>query len=76
MCLTIPGMITKIDGETAEIITGSFIKTANITMIDNAAVGDYVIVQQGFAIEKIDRKSAQESLEIIKRQIELTEGKA
>ncbi len=75
MCYAIPARITDIAGETATLDYGGITKTANISLIDHAAVGDYVLVHAGFAIERLDKKSAEESLAIIRRQIELTEGK-
>jgi len=34
--------------------------------VDNAALGDYVIVHAGFAIHKIDEAQAMESLRILR----------
>ena len=35
----------------------------------NAKIGDYVIVHTGYAIEKLDRKEAEETLRILRRLI-------
>ncbi len=78
MCYAIPAKILKIDknsvdGATATLDYGGITKTANISLIDNPQIGDYVLIHAGFAIEKLNKKSAEESLAIIRRQIGLTE---
>ncbi|TRZ57000.1 MAG: HypC/HybG/HupF family hydrogenase formation chaperone [Rhodocyclaceae bacterium] len=36
----------------------------DISLIEEAAIGDYVIVHAGFAIEKLDREEADERLNL------------
>jgi len=38
----------------------------SLDLIDNANVGDYVLVHAGFAIEKMDASTAQESIRLRK----------
>ena len=73
MCYAIPARILEIDGEDAKVDYGGITKEIKINLLDNPKIDDYVLIHAGFAIEKLDRKSAEESLEIIRRQIELTE---
>lgn len=75
MCYAIPAKILTIgkDGFTSDVDYGGVIKTINLALIDNPSVGDYVLIHAGFGIEKIDKKSAEESLQIIRNQIEETE---
>ena len=65
MCLGIPMEITKIEGEFAQVQSAGLRRRANIQMLSNLKVGDYVIVHAGFAIEKIDARMAKETLKII-----------
>ncbi len=59
MCLAIPGKIKKIfDNNTAEIEIGWFVKNASFDLIPQVAVGDYVLLHAGFAIEVIDQEEA------------------
>ncbi|MFH1721293.1 MAG: HypC/HybG/HupF family hydrogenase formation chaperone [Candidatus Altiarchaeota archaeon] len=67
MCYAIPGKIIKIDGKSAKIDYEGVTKSANIQLIDGAKIGDYVLVHAGFAIEKLDQKSAEETLEIVRK---------
>jgi len=65
MCLAIPMKIIKTSGEFAEVESGRLRRKANIAMIPRAAVGDYVMVHAGFAIEIMDQKRAEQTLRLI-----------
>jgi hydrogenase expression/formation protein HypC len=41
-------------------------RRASLLLVEDAAVGDYVIVHAGFALHKIDEAAALESLKILK----------
>lgn len=73
MCLGIPGKVISIEGEHAEIDYGGVIKRANISLV-TPSIGEYVIVHAGFAIEKLDVKEAEASLEIWNQLITGREG--
>ncbi len=63
MCLAIPGKVKKISNDhTAEIEIGGIVKKANLDLIPQVAVGDYVLLHAGFAIEVIDQEEALEIL--------------
>jgi hydrogenase expression/formation protein HypC len=65
MCLAIPGKIKKILGQKAIIDYNGLKKEANISLVD-VKVNDYVIVHAGFAIEKLTKKEAKETLTYFK----------
>lgn len=66
MCLGIPMKILSKNGERAVVALGGTKREINIALIGDAKAGDYVIVHAGFAIEKLDQKRAEETLEILK----------
>ena len=71
MCLAIPGKVIEIDKnkEHASIDYGDGTKrNANITLVD-VKVGDYVLVHAGFAIEVLDEKEAQETLDLFREML-------
>ncbi len=76
MCLAVPGRVIKIDGDNAEIDFGGITRKANISLVE-AEKGDYVIVHAGYAIQLMDEKEAQESLdawdEVMKAQEKMKE---
>ncbi len=67
MCLAIPVKIVKINGTLAEVEMEGVGRQADIRLVDNVAVGDYVLIHAGFAIEKIDEKEAKETLKLLKQ---------
>jgi hydrogenase expression/formation protein HypC len=66
MCLSIPVKIISIDGSMAEVSAGGTLFKAGIHMIENARVGDYVLLHAGFAIQKISEEEAEETLKLLR----------
>lgn len=66
MCLAIPSKIVKIDNGVGTIDVDGVQRTASLLLVEDAVVGDYVIVHAGFALHKIDEADAMESLRILK----------
>ncbi len=67
MCLTIPGRIASVEGETPEtrsaIVDYSGIrKRVHLVYLPEARPGDYVLVHAGFATEVIPEAEALEAL--------------
>ncbi|HSO82855.1 HypC/HybG/HupF family hydrogenase formation chaperone [Thiocapsa sp.] len=67
MCLAIPARITSIDvaADTAKVALGPVCKEISLALIEDAVVGDYVLVHVGYALNKISEEEAQRTLEII-----------
>lgn len=65
MCLSIPVKIMAIEGDYATVSFGGNSYKAGLQLTDNLKVGDYVLLHAGFAIQKIDRKEAEETLRLI-----------
>ncbi|MGD8702085.1 MAG: HypC/HybG/HupF family hydrogenase formation chaperone [Desulfosarcina sp.] len=66
MCLAIPSKITQIDNDMATIDVDGVKRSASLMLLEDAAVGDYVIVHAGFAIKKLDEASAMETIRLLK----------
>ncbi len=66
MCLAIPSKIVKIENGVGTIDVDGVRRTASLLLVEDAVVGDYVIVHAGFALQKIDEAGSMESLRIIK----------
>ncbi len=66
MCLAVPGRVLSVeqrDGTTmAEVDFGGLRKEVCLEYIPDAQIGEYVIVHVGFAIQRLDEKSAQDTL--------------
>ena len=64
MCLAIPGEIVEIEDSHATVDFGGARSKVNTILIPDVKAGDYVIVHVGFAIQKLDRAEAMESLKL------------
>jgi len=73
MCLAIPSKIVAIDQGMATIDVDGVTRRASLLLVEDAAVGDWVIVHAGFALHKIDETVARESLDILKMTAALVE---
>ena len=73
MCLAIPSRIERIKDNIAVIDVDGLKRTVSLLLLEDAKVGDYVIVHAGFALHKIDEAVAMESLEILREAASLVE---
>lgn len=66
MCLAVPAKILKIQSEDIALCDFNGVeKEVNVALIDNPVIGDWVIVHVGFALNRIDEKEAQTTLEML-----------
>ena len=73
MCLAVPSKITKIENGIGTIDVDGVKRTASLLLVEDAKVGDYVIVHAGFALHKIDEMAAMETLNILKEAAALVD---
>ena len=66
MCLAIPAKVIAMDNGMATIDMEGTQREVSTLLIEDLALGDYVIVHAGFAIHKIDETEAQESLKVLR----------
>ena len=63
MCLAIPARnIELLDGDQCRVELGGVRKEISLALVDDAAVGDYVIVHVGYALTKLDPEEAAQTL--------------
>ncbi len=63
MCLAIPARIEELTGaETALVSLNGVRKEISLALVDDAAVGDYVIVHVGYALSRLDEEEALKTL--------------
>lgn len=75
MCLAIPMKVKTINGSEAVAEVGGVEYRANLTILPDVNVGDYIIVHAGFAIEKLDEAAALETLQIWQDIADFNQGK-
>ena len=63
MCLAIPACVEQLVGIDAAIVNlGGVRKEISLALVDDVAIGDYVIVHVGYALQKLDQEEAQRTL--------------
>lgn len=64
MCLAIPAKVIEVQGDIAKVDFGEkVLRDVNVMLVD-ARVGEYVLVHAGYAIQVVDRKAAEETLQL------------
>jgi hydrogenase expression/formation protein HypC len=63
MCLAIPARIVEmLQGDQCRVDLGGVRKEISLALLDDAQVGDYVIVHVGYALSKLDVDEAERTL--------------
>jgi hydrogenase expression/formation protein HypC len=63
MCLAIPVKVVELlEGDQATVDVGGVRKAISLALVDGIAVGDYVILHVGYAIQKLDPEEAEKTL--------------
>jgi len=63
MCLAIPACVEQlVAGDSAIVNLGGVRKEVSLALVEGIAVGDYVIVHVGFALQKLDPEEAAQTL--------------
>ncbi len=73
MCLSIPSKVTKIDENNMATVEAFGVKReVTLDLIEeDVNVGDYILIHVGYAMSKIDEKSALESLKVYEQMLEV-----
>ena len=73
MCLGIPMKVTDIQGDMADAEAMGVVRKISLFLLaGDVKVGDYVLVHTGFAISKVDRDEALETLKLIEEVAKLS----
>ena len=54
--------LAEIEGELGKVELGGTVREVGLQLMEGLAVGDYVLVHAGFAIQKVDRDEAEATL--------------
>ena len=66
MCLAIPAKVISVEWPSAVVAIENVEYKASLLLLEDVAVGDYVMLHAGFAIEKVDPEEAAETLRLLK----------
>lgn len=70
MCLAVPGRILSVEGADPLLRSGrvdfsGVVKDVNLAFVPDAAIGDYVLVHVGIALQVIDEAEARQVFEYL-----------
>jgi hydrogenase expression/formation protein HypC len=68
MCLGIPGEVIELHADhLATVAVNGVQRDISVGLLDQVAVGDWVLVHVGFALAKIDEREAAETLDQVQK---------
>jgi hydrogenase expression/formation protein HypC len=67
MCLAVPMRVTSINGQVGRVNASGAELEVSFELVDDVALGDYVLVHAGFAIARLSEEDANETLAILAR---------
>ena len=63
MCLAMPARVVELrEGDLAVVDLAGVKKEISLALVDQVAVGDYVILHVGYALQKLDTEEAEKTL--------------
>lgn len=71
MCLAVPMKVAEINGDMATVESAGLRREVGIMLLDKVKRGDWVIVHAGFAISKLTRRQARETLALFEEMQKL-----
>lgn len=71
MCLGVPMQVVSLENDMAVCEIDGVRREASMMMLENVHIGDYVLIHAGFAIEKIDAKEAQLTLQALREALDM-----
>jgi hydrogenase assembly chaperone HypC/HupF len=67
MCLAIPAKVTELlPDDMAKVSLDGVVKTISTALVEDLAVGDYVVLHVGCALARIDADEAEKTLALLR----------
>lgn len=65
MCLAVPGKLVELKGSKGIIDFQGLRREADLSLMENLKIGDYVLVHAGFVIQTVDEETAREAYGVL-----------
>ena len=72
MCLAVPAKIKSIERQEALVDFGGIQKKISLGILNRVKKGDYVLIHAGFAIGKVEKSEAEDTLKALKELKEVS----
>ena len=67
MCLAVPMRLTERDEGLGVVEIDGVRREISLMLLDDAKVGEYLLIHAGFAIGRVDESEAKETLELLRQ---------
>ena len=67
MCLAIPMKVVSLEGDACFVEAGGLKRRANLMLLKDVKIGDYILLHAGFAIEKLKTEEAKKTLRALRQ---------
>jgi len=67
MCLAAPVQVIEIEGTRARVALKGNVREADLTLVGDVQVGDWLLLHAGFAIEQLTAAEAAETLALLEQ---------
>ena len=64
MCLAVPGKLLKVDGHQGEVDFSGVCRQADLRLVPDVKIGDFVLVHAGCAIQIVPEDEALKTMEL------------
>ena len=71
MCVAVPAKVLEINGTRATVAVAGAKLQAQLELVPEAVVGDYVLVHAGFALQVMNAEEAEETLALLEEARQL-----
>ena len=65
MCLALPAEVLSIDGDDAVVSLDGVRKRISLALVEDVAVGDFVLVHVGYALNRLSPEEAEKTLALM-----------
>jgi hydrogenase expression/formation protein HypC len=66
--------VKSLEGDIATVEISGVVRKASVHLLEEVALGDYLLIHAGFALGRLDEKEARETLRLLEQMGELEEG--
>jgi hydrogenase expression/formation protein HypC len=73
MCLAVPMRVVELDLPMGTVELQGVRRQVHLGFLEQVAVGDYVLVHAGCAVEKLHPEQAEEDLQLLRSLLEMNE---
>jgi hydrogenase expression/formation protein HypC len=70
MCVAVPAKVVELKGDQATVEIRGNRFDANVSLVGELNIGDYVLIHAGFAIERYEPEEAQEVLKVFEELLD------